>query len=110
MLLDQVHALHQLLTAVYMQADWFPKHRLRRPAVAVLLLPKREVEGGQEAWARMNSQVCLLAIHLACRRSKSLTNVKVQKRASRAVCQRCTVCRCPLCEQRPDLTAYAWCW
>ena len=42
-----------------MQAGWFKKHRLQRPAVAVLLLAKHEVEGDAESWARISAQVCL---------------------------------------------------
>ena len=40
-----------------LQAAWFKKHRLQRPAVAVLLLAKREVEGDAEDWARVSAQV-----------------------------------------------------
>ena len=42
---------------VVWQAGWFKKHRLQRPAVAVLLLAKREVEGDADAWAKISAQV-----------------------------------------------------
>ena len=40
-----------------MQADWFAKHRQRRPAVAVLLLARKEVEGPPDAWSRVSGAV-----------------------------------------------------
>ncbi|KAK9789561.1 hypothetical protein WJX73_006387 [Symbiochloris irregularis] len=40
-----------------LKADWFAKHRQRRPAVAVLLIPRAEVEGAPDAWQRVSAQV-----------------------------------------------------